>query len=624
MKLASCFCVLLIVTVLAASTVLAAPVLTNGDRWPFGSPRAVTVGGGYVYMARGNVLTILNSSLIAQSTIDLGAEIRCICYSDNYIFAAMGSKGLILVNVTDPTDPQKQDTFTPDDDSSVGSVFVSDDYAYIANIGNQFKIVKVSTLAEVGSVSVPGLLVSAVNVYVYDDVAAVVDQVNGLHLIDVTTKSSPQWESVTAIAGAFDVRLNGSYAYVASISGGLDIVDYGDTGSNENPQMRGSYTPTDGYSVGVFVSGTTAWLADQVNGLHVINVLDKDNPSGTPSGTDGAYSVAYDGSDVFVCDYEYGLRKMDATPTAYDLPANAQSLFVDDNDYLYVVDSAASNEGLRVLDAYYPGSIGYKSFAETTGQAYDVFVDGTFAYVADGDQGLQIVDVSDKNDPEAPIRVDTDGTAYGVFVSGDYAYVADGTYGLQIIDVSDKDNLGAPIRVDTDGTAYGVFVSGGYAYVASGSAGLYIVALSDNSTSQVVTGGTAYDVFVSGTYAYVACGTAGLYIIDLSDNSTVQVDTDGTAYDVFVSGNYAYIADGTNGLVTVDVSDPTDPSEVEEWSTGTTAEALGVDVVGEYVYVAEGLGGAAIYRLTDKDPFVPTTPPDSGGGGGCFITNLGF
>lgn len=586
MKLVSCFCALLISTVLAASAVLADPLLTNGDRWPVSSPRALAVGGSHVCMARGNVLTILDASLGPTAKIDLEAEIRGISYADNHVYAALGSDGLAIVDLPASS---VVTIFKPADESSVGSVFVSGNYAYITNIGNRFKIVDISTPVspvEKSSETLSGLLVSAVNVYVAGDVAAVVDQVNGLHLLNVADKDNPQWQSVTPIAGAFDVRLAGKDAYVASISGGLDIVDISDI---SDPDMRGSYTPADGYSTGVFVSGNTAWLADQVNGLHRINIADKNAPSWerTYSNTTGAHSVATeDGTSVYVCDYEKGLQEVVNRADDFRSPADARRLFVDDDDYLYVVDSASAGEGLRILDAYYPGSISYESFVETPGQAQDVFVAGNYAYVADGDEGLMIIDVSDKDNPAAPIQVDTNGTAYGVFVSGDYAYVADGTSGLQIIDVSDKNDLGTPVQVGTDGTAY--------------------------------------DVFVSGSYAYVASGTAGLHIIDLSDNSALQVATGGTAYDVFVSGNYAYIADGTNGLVSLDVSDPADPTKVEDWSTGTTAIAQGVHVVGEYVYVAEGLGGAAIYRLTDEDPFIPTPLPDSDSGGGCFITGLAF
>ncbi|WP_319524035.1 hypothetical protein [uncultured Desulfosarcina sp.] len=600
MKLASCFCALLIATILAASTALADPVLTNGDRWPFGSPRAVTVGGGYVYMARGNVLTILNSSLVAQSAIDLGAEIRCICYSEinlnGYIFAAMGSAGLSIVDVSTPTAPSVESTFEPADGTSVGSVFTSGNYAYIANVGNRFKIVDVSDPTDpdtIGEETLSGLLVSAVSVHVSGNVAAVVDQVNGLHLINVSSKSNPQWESVTAIAGAFDAHLDVSYAYVASISGGLDIVDISDL---SDPELRGSYTPTDGYCLGLFVYNNTAWLADQVNGLHEISIADKDAPSlqQTYGNATGAYSTATDdGTNVYVCDHEQGIQRVAGGGASYESPCEAINLYVDDDDYLYVVSGSASgnadDEGLRILDAYYAGNIGYEGFVETPGQAYGVFVDGDYAYVADGDQGLQIIDVSDK---ASPAIVGTCGTtsAQAVFVSGNYAYVADGSSGLRVIDASTKASPAISGSYDTSGTAYGVYVSGRYAYVADGDQGLQIIDVSDKSSPSVV-----------GSY-----------------------NTDGTARGVFVQNGYAYIADGTNGLVVLDVSDPTDPSKISAWSTGTTAEALGVHVVGEYVYVAEGLGGAAIYYLTDEEPFEPTTPPSSGGGGGCFIANLGF
>ena len=59
------------------------------------------------------------------------------------------------------------------------------------------------------------------------------------------------------------------------------------------------------------------------------------------------------------------------------------------------------------------------------GYANDVKVVGQYAYVAVGEGGLAVFDVSD---PANPVRVggyDTSGLAYGVAVAGNYAYVAD-------------------------------------------------------------------------------------------------------------------------------------------------------------------------------------------------------
>ena len=66
----------------------------------------------------------------------------------------------------------------------------------------------------------------------------------------------------------------------------------------------------------------------------------------------------------------------------------------------------------------------------------DIDVIGDTAYVADGNLGLVILDVTIKAAPIALGICDTPGAAFGVHVSGDYAYIADYEEGLQIIDVS--------------------------------------------------------------------------------------------------------------------------------------------------------------------------------------------
>jgi hypothetical protein len=70
--------------------------------------------------------------------------------------------------------------------------------------------------------------------------------------------------------------------------------------------------------------------------------------------------------------------------------------------------------------------------------------------------------------------LDTPGNALGVAVAGGYAYVADFDGGLRVIDVSTPST---PVEVgfaDTPGRAYDVAVSGGYVYLADSDAGLAV------------------------------------------------------------------------------------------------------------------------------------------------------
>ncbi len=72
---------------------------------------------------------------------------------------------------------------------------------------------------------------------------------------------------------------------------------------------------------------------------------------------------------------------------------------------------------------------------------------------------------------------DTPGTPYGVAVIGKYAYVADGDTGLRVVDVSTPS---APVEAgfyDTPWSALRVAVAGGTIYVADSSGGLLILRL---------------------------------------------------------------------------------------------------------------------------------------------------
>ena len=69
---------------------------------------------------------------------------------------------------------------------------------------------------------------------------------------------------------------------------------------------------------------------------------------------------------------------------------------------------------------------------------------GNTVYVADGESGLQIIDVTNPASPKWEGSLDTPGSAQNVAVSGTTAYVADGDGGLRIVDVS---NPLAPVEV---------------------------------------------------------------------------------------------------------------------------------------------------------------------------------
>ncbi len=638
MRNSACLIAAVLLTLLGHAIVQAAPEIQSGDRWPQAAARAVAVdaAAGHVFLARGNMLTILDSNLAFVGSKEMGGEILGIFYAAERVYAAMGTNGLQIVDVSNPAAPAVfANPFTPSDGRGIESVFVAGQYAYTVGL-NRFMVVDVSSPAapsEAAAITLPGLLVYSINLFVSGTVAAVADQVSGLHLIDVSVPQAPVWRSVTTIPGAWDVSVSGNHAYVTASAGGMTIVDITD---RTNPDVLGTLAPAGVNFLGIFVTGGTAYVADANHGVGEVNVADPADPTlvQTLAGTGGAYAVTASGGDLWVCDFSQGLQKLGSSTAQYDPPADAADLFVDEDYYLYIVDGTAGagdgTEGLRILDAFNLGNFVYKGFVATPGQASAVFVAGDYAYVADGTSGLQIVDVADKTAPAIVGALDTPDTARDVFVSGDYAYVADGADGLRIINVAAKNNPQSAGAYDTDGTACAVFVSADVAYVADGDSGLQIIDVADKGNPTRIgfldTAGTAYDLVISGDYAYVADGSDGVRIINISHPASPanagSYDTGGTAMGVSLSGGYLRVADGANGLVTLDVSTPASPTPVTAWATGTNGTALKVFSVNEYAFLAEGLAGASVYKLTDEEPFEPTpyNPPDSGGS--CFIDTI--
>lgn len=74
---------------------------------------------------------------------------------------------------------------------------------------------------------------------------------------------------------------------------------------------------------------------------------------------------------------------------------------------------------------------------DTPGTAWDVFVVGSTAYVADAASGLQIFDVSN---PASPVAIGSYAAAVGagrVVVQDEIAFVCRGSAGVDLVDVTD-------------------------------------------------------------------------------------------------------------------------------------------------------------------------------------------
>ena len=241
------------------------------------------------------------------------------------------------------------------------------------------------------------------------------------------------------------------------------------------------------------------------------------------------------------------------------------------------------------------------------GYANNVDAAGDFAYVAAGNAGLQVVDVSDRAHPAIVASLDTDGIAIDVRVLGDFAYLADGPAGIKIIDIS---NPLAPQLVGSAASgdvAQDIKVEQQFAYVADGAAGVQIFDVSDPA-APVLTGnlgdiGVTRGIDVQGTRGVVIADST-LYVFDVTDRAAPALLGSlaiGPVRDVVIRDNYAYVAASTSGYAVVRLTDPAHPAAT---LISPVFAPTDVELVGDLAFFSET-------QLNNQLPLINVQNPET-------------
>lgn len=271
--------------------------------------------------------------------------------------------------------------------------------------------------------------------------------------------------------------------------------------------------------------------------------------------------------------------------------------------------------GLAIYDVAQPSSVVQVANlfmrAERSG-VLGLAVEGRLACVAKGEDGMDIVDVSNPGNP----RVLSAYRGYGadVAISGRFAYIAGWNRGLSIVDLDDPKHpveVGRYLEPLIGERFETVAVSGRHAFVSGSDytdfgRTVYFVHAIDvsNPTNCVKVGSYSTSGFmaVAGHFIYVNEGEKGVSVIDFSDPSRParigHYDRPGKVGPVVVSGNYIYVARQTDGMEIFDVSDPSKPVR----TGGYVGNCVNLAVSGSQVYVVNSQGWEIV------DVTVPSAP----------------
>lgn len=537
-----------------------------------GSISAVATRGNRAYVAAGPRVVILDISNPA-APVEIGRSpllphvVNDLVVYGDFVYLA-DTMGLRIMDIIDPTAPalrgSRSTSFEP------AAIAVEGDYAYVtaANYVYVFHILEPDQPQQVNMQSLTGFSYG-VGIDTLGDFAYVANESAGLRVINIMDPENLVMVSrYFELIDARDVVVTGTHAFVAD-SAGLHIVDVSDP---EHPQRTGTLD-TPGLPMAIAITAQYAYLADSQSGLFIADINSLTSP-------------------------QQAGRYTDITGFATDVAlSNGQALLVTESA-LHIVDVSAPSTPMA--------SNRYPSPLST---AYGVVSRDNRAYVASGESGLAIVDLTD---PAAPVMLGQAtgiGDATAVAIDGDTACVASGFDGLYTVHIGDP---GAPVMLghwDTPGEAesYDVAIKGDLAFLAEQpdwgadplvGGGLRVVDMSNRSDPQPIgycdTREEGQAVAVRGDYAYLAVGyysddlgeqVGGLSVIDISNpNGPFEVGfalLTGEAHGVAIQWPYAYVA-SDRGLHAVNISEATDPVVVDE----LVVPAYDVAVEAGYAYVA--------------------------------------
>ncbi|MBF0360881.1 MAG: hypothetical protein HQK49_07710 [Oligoflexia bacterium] len=604
------------------------------------------VAKGYKGVEVYNVETAASPTLI--TSIETPGQAKSVYVSGNYLYVADYGNGMIIYDITTPQTPTYQSTYAVTSVINV-YVSGNYAYLSSGNLGGTDDLCDGSAsdifyIIDVTTKSLPTLTGSLAGVelyktvkkgdYIYGIGSKSVDGVcDDIVVIDVSTPAIPanalNSPYNTAAAQTFtDLAFRGDILFVTAGTAGVIAVD----ATTATGLGVGDAIVDHGTQNGIAISGDYAYMASDSAGLKIINVSSAadDIPAALTGSSSDTATVDYSsqkivvyGNYAYIADGTRGFKVIDittvGTPT---LSGNIKTSYnvhdsVRSGNYLYVADN---QYGIKVYDVTNRGTPLYiGSYGDHDNYQYKhVAISGNYLYAVRGTTNIDVIDVTTPATPTLSTTILV-SSADKIVVSGSYLFVPR-SLGLSIYSLATESAPALAGSYVTTGTAYSVFVSGNYAYLTTSLSGLIILDITIPSTPTLVSSqdtiGNAYEVVVKGSYAYVADGKYGITVIDLTTISTpsivgqyhvaqgtaygpygVTYDSP-TAYGIALKGNYLYVADGNIGVSVFDITTPNVLSWIQTFKTDYSANVVKVD--GDYLYVADEYGGVAMFNTVEE------------------------
>ena len=622
------------------------------DRWPYGSGFSVFLDEGILFYTNGAVLQI--GEIDAEGKVSWLSELvfpglaYTMVRSEDRLYVAIDDQGVAVVDISFLDDPQQinlfptggrvfglevrgdtlytamgsegleiydcRDAFDPEFIGSLSgfnlrSLSLQNDMLYATDVSKGLLVLDVSdpinpvAIGELGLTGQHyGLALDTLR-----DKAVVCSFDGGMHIVDVSSPYDPVLFASIPIFGAWKVDLDDTLAYVVSWDDSLHIINIssGEVIGGLGFDTLGVTGVTGVWPYDVSVEGDYGAVAGFLGSWWVFDCTDPLNPSITDSVVLGGSSEVVAANESWIVLGMLGGRlaffsKDDSLVPAHFLSTRdwPRDLDVRANT-LYVAESWA---GLGIYDMADPvGGVELISCLELDGvHVWSLAVELPFVYLASGDSGLIVVDLSDPAAPTEAARINLGARALSLLKSGDTVYVGFEESGIAVVDVSVPD---FPFFLETKPTAGGVLdmaLQDSLLFIAQATAGAAIYDMEGwDLLSTIPTGHVTFSLALEGNKLFLAEGALGISAYDIGDPASPHrvgtLNTGGEARDIVSLGDTILVADGYDGLLRVlflglgaEESLPLPASGIEVWPNPFTSTLYFNRSVQAQLYDASG------------------------------------
>ncbi|TSC77428.1 MAG: hypothetical protein G01um101429_1060 [Parcubacteria group bacterium Gr01-1014_29] len=504
-------------------------------------PSAISVENGYVYLAAGSEMLILEakspqSIKMISKTYLTGQAPSHIMVKDGYAYVIETLGGLNIVDARNPGSPSVVKVFPFE--SHTAGFGIKGNYAYIGRVSSTKSTAQgysQTSVFEVVDISNPASAIVISSVEIPTDIRGLDLDGNYAYLIgsfpyrltpvDISSPANPKiiqaGESIVGSADLQDIVVENGFAFLADGSTGLRIVDV----SNITNPRHVKDLDLHGRAFNIHKWGNTLYLAVEQK---YFNVADVGNPEDSQQTYSELFTASYKYTSIILDNKKayfngsgvriYDIANVKSPQQIKTKPAEIDSIQIQGN-YLY---STIGEIGLLVYDISDPASLVQISRTPfPTGIPRDLSVDGRWAVgISNSPYSINVFDISDPKKPVARdyyIYQKYPGT---VTVKDDHAYVARGEDGVDIFKISPDGSLTLIKNIVIQrGYAHHVTIVGNKAFVVRDGADSYDI--TDQAKpiflQHINNKGEANRVAVYNGYMYIADGYAGVTIVKMSE-----------------------------------------------------------------------------------------------------------